>query len=141
MTDVTIPHPVASAVSADPGSALPDSLMRGVQDAFPEASVQQKAVGWLSDLLHEPKIGRLEILHNYAWVFVAAFVVALVMTPIMRRLAVANGVIDRPSDPRKVHRQPIAYLGGAAVYCGILAGIVFSFLGTAFPSLMSFHPS
>jgi UDP-N-acetylmuramyl pentapeptide phosphotransferase/UDP-N-acetylglucosamine-1-phosphate transferase len=35
-------------------------------------------------------------------------------------------VIDRPDGDRKVHRIPIAYLGGAAVFTGILAAIVAS---------------
>jgi len=70
---------------------------------------------------------------------VIAFLVTLVATPIMRRLALANGVVDHPSDPRKMHRVPIAYLGGAAVYLGIMAGVVFSYIGVHQPFLVSYH--
>jgi len=71
---------------------------------------------------------RLSIFEGYIGVLAVSFIVALAATPIMRRLAVANGVIDRPSEARKVHRMPIAYLGGVAVYLGILAGIFFSYI-------------
>jgi UDP-GlcNAc:undecaprenyl-phosphate GlcNAc-1-phosphate transferase len=59
------------------------------------------------------------------------FCVTVATVPIMQHLALANGVIDHPSDPRKVHRMPIAYLGGVAVYLGIMGGIFFSYLGVA----------
>lgn len=87
-------------------------------------------------------VTRLDILYNYSWVLVIAFLVTLLVTPIMRRLAVSHGVIDRPTDSRKMHRQPIAYLGGAAVFVGMLAGILYSIIATAHPDLMEkFHPT
>ncbi len=57
-------------------------------------------------------LGGVDVFHGYVGVFVIAFVITLLATPIVRRLAVANGVIDRPSDPRKIHKIPIAYMGG-----------------------------
>lgn len=69
----------------------------------------------------------LSLFHESIGVFVIAFAVTLLATPVMRRLAVANGVVDRPGEARKVHRIPIAYLGGVAVYLGLLAGIGFSY--------------
>lgn len=75
----------------------------------------------------EPEATRLQIFHEYIAVAVAAFVVTLLVTPLMRRLAVANGIIDKPLEGRKVHRFPIAYLGGVAVFAGIFAGIFLSF--------------
>ncbi|MDX2114158.1 MAG: MraY family glycosyltransferase [Planctomycetota bacterium] len=71
---------------------------------------------------------RLDIFHGYLGVFIVAFVVTLLSTPIMRRLAIQNGIIDRPSEARKIHRVPVAYLGGVAVFIGMLAAIVFSFV-------------
>jgi len=131
----------APADEKPPIASISESLRKGVADTFTDVTLQQRALSWLTELHAGGKASRLDLLNNYAWVLVVSFVVALCVTPIMRRLAVANGVIDRPSDPRKVHRQPIAYLGGAAVFCGIMAGILFSFVGTAMPSLMNFHPS
>lgn len=83
--------------------------------------------------------GRLDILQGYAGVFIVSFLAALLATPIMRKLAVAYGVIDRPSESRKVHRMPVAYLGGAAVFLGLLAGILFSYIATLIPGLIEFH--
>lgn len=83
---------------------------------------------------------RLSIFHGYMPVLIVAFLVTLFATPVMRRLAVANGIIDRPTTERKIHRQPIAYLGGLAVFLGLIAGILYSYLGARFPSLMDFHP-
>lgn len=82
---------------------------------------------------------KLEIFHGYIWVFVVAFLVTLGITPIMRRVAIANGIVDRPNEARKVHKQPVAYLGGVAVFAGILAGILYSYLAAAFPTLLTFH--
>ncbi|MCC5830561.1 MAG: undecaprenyl/decaprenyl-phosphate alpha-N-acetylglucosaminyl 1-phosphate transferase [Phycisphaeraceae bacterium] len=61
-------------------------------------------------------------------VFLAAFCVTLAMTPLMRLLAVRTGVIDRPDHQRKMHVEPIAYLGGVAIFCGWLAAIMISAL-------------
>lgn len=82
---------------------------------------------------------RISIFEGYAGVLMVSFLVALVATPIMRRLAIMNGVIDRPSDPRKVHKVPVAYLGGVAVYLGMMAGILFSLFAIRFPALVEFH--
>lgn len=78
-------------------------------------------------------VTRLDIFHGYMGVFVIAFLVTLIATPIMRRLAIANGVIDRPNDPRKQHTIPVAYLGGVAVYLGMLAGIAYSYFAQRLP--------
>ncbi|MFO0831031.1 MAG: MraY family glycosyltransferase [Phycisphaerales bacterium] len=82
---------------------------------------------------------RISIFEGYAGVLMAAFLVTLAATPILRRLAIANGVIDRPSDPRKVHKMPVAYLGGVAVYLGMMAGILFALFAIRFPALVEFH--
>ncbi len=83
---------------------------------------------------------RLDIFHQYIGVFLAAFLVAIVATPIMRRLAIANGIVDKPDDPRKLHKFPIAYMGGVGVYLGIVAGIMFSYLAPLH-GLLTFHPT
>lgn len=82
---------------------------------------------------------RLEIFHGYIWVFIVSFLVTLGVTPLMRRLAISYGIVDRPNEARKIHKQPIAYLGGVAVFAGILAGILYSYFASAFPFLLTFH--
>lgn len=77
---------------------------------------------------------RLDIFHGYIGVFVVAFVVTLLATPIMRRLAIAHGIVDKPDAKRKIHKIPVAYLGGVAVFLGLIGGILFSYLAIAFPS-------
>lgn len=125
----------------DPGGGLPGepfSLDEGLAEtarAAPEAgeAAAQTAAA------QAPYLDRmLEVFHGYIGVFVIAFLVALLATPILRRLAIANGVVDRPDSLRKSHRIPVAYLGGAAVYLGLLAGVAFSYYGFLSPDNMVF---
>jgi UDP-GlcNAc:undecaprenyl-phosphate GlcNAc-1-phosphate transferase len=69
----------------------------------------------------------------YLAVFVATLAAALVATPIVRRLALRYGAIDRPSD-RKVHPKPTPTLGGQALWLAILIGLGVAYL------LPSFRP-
>ncbi|MFZ4572835.1 MAG: glycosyltransferase family 4 protein [Phycisphaerales bacterium] len=125
--DTTTVHPaVASQI---------ESLKGDVENLTTRVEELGRAAGMN---LEEP-VSRLSIAQGYIGVFVVAFMVSLMATPIMRRVAVANGVIDRPTEARKVHRQPIAYLGGVAVFFGMLAGIVYSYLAAQFPGLIEFH--
>lgn len=82
---------------------------------------------------------RTSIFQGYVGVFIVAFLVTLFATPIMRRLAVKNNIVDHPTDPRKVHKQPTAYLGGVAVFLGLMGAMVFSILATQFPGLIEYH--
>ena len=68
----------------------------------------------------------IDLLNSYAFVFLAAFLVTLLSTPLVRRLAVAANIIDRPDSQRKQHQFPVAYLGGVAVCAGVLAAIAVS---------------
>ena len=63
------------------------------------------------------------VLGPLIWVFFAAYLVSFLLTPVMRRVAVHFGVVDRPDGLRKMHREPVAYLGGVAVFCGWFVGI------------------
>lgn len=65
----------------------------------------------------------LSVLQPYMPVFYVAFMVTLVLTPVMRMLAQRHGIVDDPDGKRKVHTQPIAYLGGVATFLGWLAGV------------------
>ncbi|MEM1353255.1 MAG: MraY family glycosyltransferase [Planctomycetota bacterium] len=57
-------------------------------------------------------------------VLVTGFVVSLLATPLMRRLAMANGIVDWPDAKRKAHAHPVAYLGGVAIFIGWLCGVL-----------------
>lgn len=67
-----------------------------------------------------------KVLPPYMPVFYVAFLATLLLTPIMRGLAHRHGIIDDPDGKRKVHMQPIAYLGGVSIFLGWLAGVTIS---------------
>jgi UDP-GlcNAc:undecaprenyl-phosphate/decaprenyl-phosphate GlcNAc-1-phosphate transferase len=52
---------------------------------------------------------------------VVALIVTLVSAPIVRRVALRLGIVDRPG-PLKIHRSPVPYLGGVAVFLGLIVG-------------------
>lgn len=53
---------------------------------------------------------------------IVATLLAVVLTPIAARLAVALGVVDQPG-ALKVHERPVAYLGGVAVFAALAAPV------------------
>lgn len=53
-------------------------------------------------------------------VFIASFLLAVVLTPIVRSLAIRWGVVDRPDSHRKLHARVIARSGGTAVLFAVL---------------------
>ena len=63
-------------------------------------------------------VSGLGLLNSYAIVFIAAFVVTLLMTPLVRQIALRASVTDQPDADRKTHKYPVAYLGGMAVFFG-----------------------
>lgn len=50
------------------------------------------------------------------------FLLALIITPLVRKTAITVGAIDRPND-RKVHRNTMPRLGGLAIYISFLIGL------------------
>ncbi len=64
---------------------------------------------------------RLYIL--YSFTFGVAFLLALYFTPLMRKAALQFGIIDKPDGKLKNHHEPVAYLGGLAVYLSFLVSL------------------
>lgn len=58
----------------------------------------------------------------YAVGFICALVIALIVTPLIKRLAFLIGAIDKPNE-RKVHTRIMPRLGGLAIYLAFAAGI------------------
>ncbi|MGB0766518.1 MAG: glycosyltransferase family 4 protein [Phycisphaeraceae bacterium] len=56
-------------------------------------------------------------------VLVFAFFASLLLTPVMRKLALMNGIVDLPDARRKAHAKPVAYLGGLAIFLGWFVGL------------------
>ena len=52
-----------------------------------------------------------------------AFVVTAAATPLVGRLARRAGAVDEPSDPRKVHKEPVPTLGGLGMMAGFVAAL------------------
>lgn len=50
--------------------------------------------------------------------------VALIMTPVARKLAPIVGAVDKP-DARKVHTKLMPRMGGLGIFCGFMAGAIF----------------
>ena len=70
----------------------------------------------------------------YLAVFLVTAGAAFLATPLIRRLAVRVGAIDRPSD-RKVHPKPTPTLGGLAMWFACLAGLATAYMMPAFDDL------
>jgi UDP-GlcNAc:undecaprenyl-phosphate GlcNAc-1-phosphate transferase len=56
----------------------------------------------------------------YFFYFALATILALLATPVVRRLAYTVGAVDVPSSPRKIHKKPMPLLGGLAVFISII---------------------
>ena len=112
--------------------------MDPIDSGIETADLQGKGYGSAAQIA-ESAGTQLDILSGYILVFVVAFVVTLLATPLVRKLAIANGIVDHPSEARKIHKMPIAYLGGVAVYLGIVAGIIYSYFGAEIPALIKYH--
>ena len=57
---------------------------------------------------------------EYFLLFVMAYLLVGALTPLMRRVAIATDVIDRPNSSHKSHKQPVPYLGGVAIIIGVI---------------------
>ena len=57
---------------------------------------------------------------DYFFLFVVSYVLVGLLTPIMRKIALAQGVLDRPNSSHKSHKNPVPYLGGVAIIIGVV---------------------
>jgi UDP-GlcNAc:undecaprenyl-phosphate GlcNAc-1-phosphate transferase len=64
------------------------------------------------------------------WVFhfwpvlAASFVGSLAATWLCKKIAIRFGIVDRPDDLVKTHKEPIAYLGGVGMFIGLTIGML-----------------
>lgn len=66
---------------------------------------------------------------EYIISFALAFIVAFSATPVAKRIAFKVGAVDVPKDGRRMHKKPIARLGGLAIFAGFLVTILFYIIG------------
>jgi UDP-GlcNAc:undecaprenyl-phosphate/decaprenyl-phosphate GlcNAc-1-phosphate transferase len=60
---------------------------------------------------------------EYLLGFGLAFALTAAATPIVRKFALAHGIVDKPGE-RKIHKAEIAYLGGLAIFLGFVVAVV-----------------
>lgn len=74
-----------------------------------------------------------EAVRGVLLLFYAAFLSSLLLTPLIRDLALARGWVDRPDGRRKTHRMPVPRLGGIAVHLAFALsfGAALAFFGGA----------
>ena len=74
---------------------------------------------------------------EYFLLFVAAYLLVGVLTPLMRKIAIATKVVDQPNASHKSHKKPVPYLGGVAIIVGIISisystSLISNFTSTTF---------
>ena len=57
---------------------------------------------------------------DYFFLFVISYVLVGLLTPVMRKIALAQGALDRPNSAHKSHKNPVPYLGGVAIIIGVV---------------------
>ena len=65
------------------------------------------------------------IVHSTIVPLSIAVVASMVLTSLVRPLAMRVGMIDQPG-PRKVHAKPMPLLGGVAIYLGVALALLVS---------------
>ena len=66
----------------------------------------------------------IESIGLVAGALVAALLVALITTPIVKDLARKWGAVDVPKDNRRMHDHPIPRMGGLAIFLGFLLSVI-----------------
>lgn len=61
----------------------------------------------------------MALMWQYIGAMLAALVLALVLTPVIKKLAIRWGAVDEPNE-RKVHRQVMPRMGGVAIYLSFM---------------------
>jgi len=67
---------------------------------------------------------------SITWVFgfwpvlAASFVGSLGATWLCKKVAIKFGIVDRPDNQVKTHKEPIAYLGGIGILIGLTVGVL-----------------
>ena len=57
---------------------------------------------------------------DYFLLFVISYVLVGLLTPLMRKIALTQGILDRPNSAHKSHKNPVPYLGGVAIVIGVV---------------------
>jgi UDP-GlcNAc:undecaprenyl-phosphate GlcNAc-1-phosphate transferase len=63
----------------------------------------------------------------YFFTFLLAFSLSWYVTPVFQKAALTHGIVDQPDGKLKKQREPVAYLGGLAIYLSFLLTLAFTF--------------
>ncbi len=61
-------------------------------------------------------------------VLLVSFVVSLAATFLCKKIALKFGIVDKPDNLVKTHKEPIAYLGGVGILIGMVVGVFMSII-------------
>ena len=67
---------------------------------------------------------QLQFVGTSAAAQLAAALIALVTTPVVRSLAFIMGAVDVPKDNRRMHNHPIPRMGGLAIFFGFILSVL-----------------
>ena len=60
--------------------------------------------------------------HNIILIIFVCFLAGLVLTPLVKKIAIHIGAVDKPDNKRKVHHKTMPRLGGLAIFLSFLLG-------------------
>ncbi len=63
-------------------------------------------------------------MEGYIMPFLLALFISFLATPMVRKLAIKIGAVDEPKDDRRVHKEAMPFLGGIAIYAGVLISVL-----------------
>jgi UDP-GlcNAc:undecaprenyl-phosphate GlcNAc-1-phosphate transferase len=69
---------------------------------------------------------------DYFFLFIISYVLVGLLTPLMRKIALAQGILDRPNSSHKSHKKPVPYLGGIAIIIGVVIVSYIALISTKF---------
>jgi UDP-GlcNAc:undecaprenyl-phosphate GlcNAc-1-phosphate transferase len=58
---------------------------------------------------------------EYFLLFVTSYLLVGILTPLMRKVALATNVVDNPIAAHKSHKKAVPYLGGVAIIIGVIS--------------------
>ena len=61
---------------------------------------------------------------KYILLFLSSFLMSIIITPIMIRIALKFNIFDRPDNILKDHKKPVPYLGGASLFISFIVPLL-----------------
>ncbi|TXC90962.1 undecaprenyl/decaprenyl-phosphate alpha-N-acetylglucosaminyl 1-phosphate transferase [Metabacillus litoralis] len=61
---------------------------------------------------------------DYIVAFILSFAVAVLITPLVKKIAIKIGATDQPNT-RKIHKEIMPRMGGLAIFIGVIAGFLY----------------